>query len=192
MNAITHFRLLIVIFGLLSVALAFTSENSRLLVFSRPRAPFLVCATTSADDAGRKIYDAAYAGNIDKLKVVLAECKGNNAALNWRNMERYGRTPLVIAAYYNKLESVKLLISTPGVDINASSDFGATALHFAAHRGHLEVVQLLLSRGAKVNALATGGKWTGKTPLDVVTGMGMSGKPEISEAIQSKGGKPGK
>jgi 26S proteasome non-ATPase regulatory subunit 10 len=146
----------------------------------------------SVDDIGRKIYDAAYANNLEKLKTVLLECKGNKAALNWRNMERYGRTPLVIAAYYNKIESVKLLLSTPGVDINASSDFGATALHFAAHRGHLEVVQLLLSKGAKVNALATGGKWTGKTPLDVVSGMGMSGKPEVSAALVSKGGKPGK
>ena len=98
----------------------------------------------------------------------------------------------MIAAYYNKIDSVKLLLSTNGVDINASSDFGATALHFAAHRGHLETVQILLAKGAKVNALATGGKWTNKTPLDVVTGMGMSGKPEISEAIKAKGGKPGK
>jgi hypothetical protein len=56
----------------------------------------------------------------------------------------------------------------------------------------LEVVQVLLSKGAKVNALATGGKWTGKTPLDVVTGMGMSGKAEVGEAIKAKGGKPSK
>jgi len=149
-----------------------------------------VCS--AVDEVGKKVYDAAYAGNAEKLKAVLAECKGNKAVLNYRNEERYGRTPLVIAAYYNKLESIKILLATPGVDVNASSDFGATALHFAAFRGHLEVVQLLLSKGAKVNALATGGKWTGKTPLDVVTGMGMSGKPEVSEALKAKGGKPGK
>jgi hypothetical protein len=141
---------------------------------------------------GQKLYNAAYSGNVEELKAVLLENKGNKAVLNYRNEERYGRTPLVIASYYNRIESVKLLLSTPGVDVNASSDFGASALHFAAHRGHLEVVQLLLAKGAKVNALATGGKWTGKTPLDVVTGMGMSGKPEISEAIKAKGGKPGK
>jgi len=141
---------------------------------------------------GESLYDAAYKGDLVKMQAVIAECKGNKQALNWQNMERYGRTPLVIAAYYNKIDAVKLLLATPGVDINCSSDFGATALHFAAHRGHLEVVKLLLAKGAKVNALATGGKWTGKTPLDVVTGMGMSGKPEISEAIKAKGGKPGK
>ena len=141
---------------------------------------------------GLGIYNAAYAGDTAKLKALLDDAKGNKAALNWRNEERYGRTPLVIAAYYNKLESVKMLLSTSGVDINASSDFGASALHFAAHRGHVQVVQLLLSKGAKVNALATGGKWTGKTPLDVVSGMGMSGKAEVSEAIKAKGGKPSK
>jgi 26S proteasome non-ATPase regulatory subunit 10 len=148
--------------------------------------------TGLSDAAGLRLYNAAYAGDTAKLQVLLAEAKGNKATLNWRNEERYGRTPLVIAAYYNKLEAVKLLCSTSGVDVNASSDFGATALHFAAHRGHLEVVQVLLSKGAKVNALATGGKWTGKTPLDVVTGMGMSGKAEVGEAIKAKGGKPSK
>ena len=179
----------IILIGLYSMTLAFTpgAFEARL----RPRGSFIICSI-AIEDTGKRLYDAAYAGNVEKLKNVLVETKGNKAILNWRNMERYGRTPLVIASYYNKIESVKLLISTPGVDINASSDFGATALHFAAHRGHLEVVQLLLSKGAKVNALATGGKWTGKTPLDVVTGMGMSGKPEISEAIKAKGGKPGK
>lgn len=147
---------------------------------------------TCSIDLGKKLYNAAYANNIESLKTVLAECKGNRSVLNYRNEERYGRTPLVIAAYYNKIDAVKLLLSTPGVDVNASSDFGASPLHFAAHRGHLEVVQILLAKGAKVNALATGGKWTGKTPLDVVSGMGMSGKPEISAAIIAKGGKPGK
>jgi len=156
------------------------------------RDPMIMSLQGTPGDAGLKLYNAAYAGDTGKLKVLLAEAKGSKAILNWRNEERYGRTPLVIAAYYNKVEAVKLLCSTPGVDVNASSDFGATALHFAAHRGHLEVVQVLLAKGAKVNALATGGKWTGKTALDVVTGMGMSGKAEIGEAIKAKGGKPSK
>jgi len=179
-------QVLILVTLCLSVALAF--NNAGFAVRLRRHGYFLTCSM----ELGQKLYNAAYAGNVEVLKTVLAECKGNKAVLNYRNEERYGRTPLVIAAYYNKLEAIKLLLSTPGVDVNASSDFGASALHFAAHRGHLEVVQLLLAKGAKVNALATGGKWTGKTPLDVVTGMGMSGKPEISEAIKAKGGKPGK
>ncbi len=173
----------------LSISVTFAFSNAGAVLHLNRRRHFLKCSI----DLGLKLYNAAYSGNIETMKTIIAECKGNKETLNYRNGERYGRTPLVIAAYYNKIESVKLLLSTPGVDVNASSDFGATALHFAAHRGHVEVVKLLLAaKGAKVNALATGGKWTGKTPLDVVSGMGMSGKPEVSEAIKAKGGRPAK
>ena len=115
----------IILIGLFfSMALAFAPVPlvSRL----SPNRSFHMSSVTPSDIIGQKVYDAAYAGNVEKLKNVLAECKGNKAALNWRNMERYGRTPLVIAAYYNKIESVKLLLATSGVDVNASSDFGAT------------------------------------------------------------------
>jgi len=146
-----------------------------------------------AATAGAALYDAAYSGNLDKMKAIISESKGNKETLNWRNMERYGRTPLVIASYYNKADAVQLLLSTPGVDPNLGSDFGATALHFAAHRGHLQVVKALLQdKRTKVNVLATGGKWEGKTALDVTSGMGMSGSPEIIEALKAKGAKNSK
>jgi outer membrane protein assembly factor BamB len=38
-----------------------------------------------------------------------------------------------------------------GVDVNAQTPYGATALHFAADKGHLEVVRLLLQHKAKAN-----------------------------------------
>ena len=156
---------------------------------------FLVCAAVSpdVDKAGKTLYEIAGKGDLEKLKAAILEAKGNKNILNYRVKERYGRTPLVIASYYGKLEAVKILVATRGVDINMGSDFGATALHFAAHRGHTDVVNFLLSvRGIKVNTLATDGKWTGATALDVCEGMGMSGKPEIIEAIKKKGGKMGK
>ena len=153
----------------------------------------IVCSTASPGDRGKQLYEIAARGDVEKLKTVIADAKGNKKILNWQAVERYGRTPLIIASYYGKTEAVKVLVDTNGVDINMGTDFGATALHFAAHRGHLEVVKLLLAdRRIKVNALATGGKWTGKTPLDVCGGMGMSGKPEVIEAIKKKGGKEGK
>ena len=122
-------------------------------------AKFLICSASAIDDAGRRLYDIAYKGDAEKLKVLVAEAKGNKNILNWRFQERYGRTPLVIASYYNRIEAVKILLATPGVDVNSGTDFGATSLHFAAHRGHLDVVKLLLAdRRTKVNILATGGK----------------------------------
>ena len=169
---------------------------SRVNLVSRPvrmNNRYIICSVSSDDDVGRRMYDTAYNGNAEKLKALIAEAKGNKKILNWRSEERYGRTPLVIASYYGRLEAVKLLLAAPGVDVNLGTDYGATALHFAAHRGHFDVVKLLLAdRRTKVNVLATGGKWTGKTALDVTAGMGMSGKPEIIQAIKAKGGKPGK
>jgi outer membrane protein assembly factor BamB len=49
-----------------------------------------------------------------------------------------------------------------GVDVNAPTPYGATALSFAADKGHVEVVKLLLSRKADVNAKDT---FYGATPL---------------------------
>jgi outer membrane protein assembly factor BamB len=42
-----------------------------------------------------------------------------------------------------------------GVEVNAKSPYGATALHFAAVKGHVEVVKLLLKRKADPNAKDT-------------------------------------
>ncbi len=50
-----------------------------------------------------------------------------------------------------------------GVDVDAGSEVGATALSYAASRGHREVVALLLARGAAVNAR----NGVGKTALGV-------------------------
>jgi outer membrane protein assembly factor BamB len=42
-----------------------------------------------------------------------------------------------------------------GVDVNAKTRYGATALTFAADKGHLDVVKVLIGRGADVNAQDT-------------------------------------
>jgi outer membrane protein assembly factor BamB len=39
-----------------------------------------------------------------------------------------------------------------GVDVNAKTDYGGTALHFASDKGHLEVVKTLIKHKADVNA----------------------------------------
>ena len=154
----------------------------------------LYAATSTEDDAsGRKLYELAGRGDTgERIKSILADAKGNKNILNWKAKERYGRTPIVIASYYGKAETVKLLLAAKGLDANMGTDFGTTALHFAAHRGHVEVVDLLLAARVKVNVEATGGKWTGSTALDVCEGMGMQGKAEIIDALKKKGAKPGK
>ena len=107
--------------------------------------------------AGRAFYEAASKGNMAKLQALADDNPGKKNVLNFKVQERYGRTPLVIASYYGKLEAVKFLLATKGVDPNMGTAYGATPLHFAAHRGHLDVVNVLLAdRRVKVNAKATG------------------------------------
>ena len=128
---------LLLLVALLTQSCAFNGLPTRSLQHRRPHQTTLICSA----DTGKLLYDAAYAGNCDKMRLLIAEAKGDKKILNWQSAERYGRTPLVIASYYGKLEAVQLLLSTKEVDINQGSDFGATALHFAAHRGHMNVVK---------------------------------------------------
>jgi Ankyrin repeats (3 copies) len=58
---------------------------------------------------------------------------------------------LIAAAKKGDIEAVKSLIAK-GANVNARTNYGATALHFAADRGHLEVIKALVEAGADVNA----------------------------------------
>jgi hypothetical protein len=49
-----------------------------------------------------------------------------------------------------------------GADVNAKTQYGATALAYACDKGHIEVVKLLLERGANVNVKDT---FYGEMPL---------------------------
>jgi ankyrin repeat protein len=55
------------------------------------------------------------------------------------------------AAKSNQFELVWLLADL-GVDLAATVDRGATAMHIAAWHGHVEIVRMLIERGAPVNA----------------------------------------
>lgn len=87
-----------------------------------------VLHVVSPVEPGKLLYDAAVDGDLTKMKIAIKECKGNKDQLNYSNLQRYGRTPLVIACYYDNVEAVKLLLSTPGVDVNKGIDFGTTII----------------------------------------------------------------
>lgn len=57
---------------------------------------------------------------------------------------------LVVAANHNRIDVVKFLLEK-GVNVNASLNFGDTALHQSVVKGHLDVVKVLVEHGADVN-----------------------------------------
>ena len=73
-----------------------------------------------------------------------------------------GATPLMHAAAFGNLETLKLLLDA-GADVNARNDFDATALLWAARDP--EKARLLIEHGADVNAQSK----QGRTPLMVAS-----------------------
>ena len=61
---------------------------------------------------------------------------------------------LMAAARKGDAAAVAKLLDA-GVDPNARTEYGATALHYAADKGHVEVVKVLIARKANVNAKDT-------------------------------------
>lgn len=70
------------------------------------------------------------------------------------------RSVLHEAAEMGRTDAMAAMLDL-GIDIDARSDIGATALCYAASRGHDMAVQLLLDRGANINAR----NGVGMTPL---------------------------
>nr|5AQA_A Chain A, OFF7_DB04V3 [synthetic construct]5AQA_B Chain B, OFF7_DB04V3 [synthetic construct] len=124
-------------------------------------------------DLGRKLLEAARAGQDDEVRILMANGADVNAADNT------GTTPLHLAAYSGHLEIVEVLLKH-GADVDASDVFGYTPLHLAAYWGHLEIVEVLLKNGADVNAMDS----DGMTPLHLAAKWGYK---EIVEVLLKAG-----
>ena len=70
-----------------------------------------------------------------------------------------------------------------GVDVNAKTQYGATALSYASDKGHTEVVRLLLERGADPNVRDT---FYGATPMSWAA---PKGHVEVVRLLIEKGSK---
>ncbi len=84
------------------------------------------------------------------------------------------------AARKGDAAAVKALLDK-GVDVNAKTRYGATALSYACDKGHIEVIKLLIERGADVNSKDT---FYGEVPL----GWALShGHVEVVKLLLDKG-----
>lgn len=98
-------------------------------------------ALLALDQANEDIYNAALNGDWIALEPLLKKWAGNEEVLN-----RYrSRLPLQAASRRGHLFVVKMLIATPGIDVNELDDSRYTALMHAAGYGHPAVVTFLLT-----------------------------------------------
>ena len=96
--------------------------------------------TTKAPDI--LIYDAAKDGNIKAVKQHLA------AGTDVNTKDKHGRTPLLMAAWWDHKEIAKLLIGA-GADVNAIADGDVTPLDLSIKLNLTEINDLLRKHGGK-------------------------------------------
>ncbi len=145
-------------------------------------------ATAQAEQADRRVVDAAKSGNAaavasllqQKADVNVPEADGTTAiswavrqddvemvdrliraGANVKTANRYGVTPLYLAALNGNAVVVDKLIKA-GAGANDAVTEGETALMTAARSGHLAAVKVLIEAGATVDAREN---WRGQTAL---------------------------
>lgn len=101
---------------------------------------------------------AAKAGDAACMELLLAATPaarpGGDAedGLRVNATDQHGTTALIWAARMGSTSCLQLLLSYAGVDVNAASDTGLTAMHAAAVKDNLQNVRLLLAAGASLEA----------------------------------------
>ncbi|MBZ5604224.1 MAG: ankyrin repeat domain-containing protein [Acidobacteriia bacterium] len=108
-----------------------------------------------AADPSLGIFAAAIQGDCARLETMVA---GNRALLTAVSTD--GWTPLHLAAFFGKVDAVRLLLNK-GAQVGARSTnpMQNMALHAAAAGRHADVIKVLIDHGAPVNARQHGG-WT--------------------------------
>jgi len=109
-------------------------------------------------DLAKEIIKAAKAGNLERIKSLLAVDKSLMAA-----RDKDGSTPLHCAVWKGHQLVVAQLLKA-GADVNAHNEndhWGTTPLHAAAHANQALIVQMLIDHGAQVTAKDR----EGRTPM---------------------------
>ncbi|XP_070809628.1 GA-binding protein subunit beta-1 isoform X1 [Pituophis catenifer annectens] len=95
-------------------------------------------------DLGKKLLEAARAGQDDEVRILMAN--GAPFTTDW-----LGTSPLHLAAQYGHYSTTEVLLRA-GVSRDARTKVDRTPLHMAASEGHASIVEVLLKHGADVNA----------------------------------------
>jgi len=108
-----------------------------------------------AADPSLSIFAAAIQGDCAQLETMLAANRSLISAVSTD-----GWTPLHLAAFFGKLDAVRLLLNKGAkVDARSTNPMHNLPLHAAAAGRHVDVIKVLLDHGASANARQHGG-WT--------------------------------
>jgi ankyrin repeat protein len=112
--------------------------------------------TYTATDKLKALTESYDFGNISRSRRLI------KAGADVNVINKYGVTPLFMAAQNGHLEIVILLLKA-GADVNiANKESGISPLWIASQQGHSEIIRMLLKAGADVNVTQ---KASGITPL---------------------------
>ena len=93
------------------------------------------------------LWEKCMSGRVEEVREALAAGADPNARGGSVNF-----TCLMVATWENHDRVVELLLSTPGIQVNAKTEFGTTALQYACHRGSLASLALIVkSPGVQLN-----------------------------------------
>jgi ankyrin repeat protein len=150
----------------------------KLAVTRRVAAALLLLAALASGSLGfcGPIHEAARDGD---LKTVESLLKDHPDLVSSKD-EKYGQTPLHIAAFNDHLDVAKLLLANKA-DVNTKANNGSTALHLAAAKGNKDMVELLLASKADINAVDNDG-WS---PLHTAVTWGHK---DIEDLLRQHGG----
>jgi len=94
------------------------------------------------------VLSAAYKGDVQSLKFLIANSKGNlDVEMVQKEAKGYHALHFAAASKDNAVELLTTLLDA-GADINALNDNGQTALHLAVFWNNPDAVKLLIDRGA--------------------------------------------
>lgn len=103
------------------------------------------------ESGGSALFEAVRAQSVNICRILVAR----GADVNAINSQNIGATPLMMAAAYNNLELVNLLVSNDA-DVNLPDSNGDPAINWAAYYGYTDVAEILLRAGASTEQVGHG------------------------------------
>lgn len=113
-----------------------------------------------------ELLKSAAQSNLDRIQQLIA----SGVNVNSLDSQESGNTPLHWAASFGNAEAVQLLLDN-GASVNVANADGASPLHDAVNRKNIEITRKLLNAGADPLHKSIKGKYAGKSPRDLASGM---------------------